>query len=593
MKRVITLLFLFVAALAFAQDDIVSAKIKYDNNNISAGSEFELLVEINISEGWHINSSKVLDEYSIPTKISLVKDEDFKINDIVYPEGKIVAISWGGNMSLYEGVLEIPITLQSTADLSTGTHSLELKISYQACNNVSCMSPENIIIGTDLNIINDQGVGQDIDQGPKENVDDKDNASSEKDDVDEAIVSSSSDNDEGPFQNRSLLVVLMIVFAMGLALNLTPCVYPLIPITMGYFLAQKESRSPVILAVMYVLGLAITYSIIGTLAAFGGAMMGSLLAHPATLIFFAALMLALSLSMFGLYEFKLPDALTQVGGGSRSGALGALIMGLTMGIVAAPCVGPFVVSLLSFVAQSGSVFIGFITFFFLALGLGLPYLFLGIFSNKISALPRSGEWLNGIRVFFGLALIGMSIYFVQPLLSGKLSNLILPVYMILAAIYYGVIDSAGLSVKWFSRFKVILAMLALALGILMLKPSASQLDELSWEKYNDTKLEMVLQAGDPVIIDFYADWCNPCKELEHITFADPEVIEVLKDFVRYKVDLTVVNDSTNAIKEAFEIPGVPTIIFYDKNGNEREDLRLNGFEKPEKFLKRLEKLKHE
>jgi thiol:disulfide interchange protein DsbD len=359
---------------------------------------------------------------------------------------------------------------------------------------------------------------------------------------------------------------------------------------MGYFLAQKETRSPVLLAVMYVLGLAITYSIIGTLAAFGGSMMGSLLANPATLIFFAVLMLALSLSMFGLYEFKLPNALTQVGGGSRSGAIGALIMGLTMGIVAAPCVGPFVVSLLGFVAQRGSIFIGFITFFVLALGLGLPYLFLGIFSNKINNLPRSGEWLNGIRIFFGLALIGMSIYFILPLIPGTVAGYILPVYMILAAVYYGIIDKAGLTVSWFSRLKVILAMAVLAAGILMIKPSANQVEEIAWDNYSAPALEMSIEDRQPVVIDFYADWCNPCKELEHITFVDPEVVELLKEFKRFKVDLTVVNESTNALKKEFDIPGVPTIVFYDKSGNERIDLRLNGFEKPAQFKKRLEKV---
>ncbi len=597
MKRVLTVLFTLIAVVLFADENVVSAKINYESNEIEAGKDLVILVDVNIKDGWHINSAKVLDEYSIPTQVSLESGEGFSIKSVNYPEGEIVAISWGGNMSLYEGKLSIPLKISTDPDLAVGLHVLKLKISYQACNNATCMSPDNIIVGTDIRVLENKGTISTQEQ--VENKSSEDNvqeASSgqQEESIEEAIVASSeNDNEGGPFRNKSLIVVLMIVFVMGLALNLTPCVYPLIPITMGYFLAQKESRSPVLLAVMYVLGLAITYSIIGTLAAFGGSMMGSLLAHPATLIFFAALMLALSLSMFGLYEFKLPDALTQVGGGSRSGAIGALIMGLTMGIVAAPCVGPFVVSLLSFVAQSGSVFIGFITFFFLALGLGLPYLFLGIFSNKISALPRSGEWLNGVRIFFGLALIGMSIYFVKPLLSGMVSELLLPVYMIAAAVYYGVIDSAGLSVKWFSRFKVILAMLALALGILMLKPVAAPEREMTWENYSETKLELALEAGEPVIIDFYADWCNPCKELEHITFTDPAVQEILEDFVRFKVNLTVVNDSTNAIKGNFEIPGVPTILFYDEDGIERKDLRLNGFEKPGKFVQRLQKLEED
>ena len=605
MKKYFAVLFIALFTFMFAQDDIVSASLIIPKIEVKAGSETKINIILNIKEGWHINSSEVLDDYSIPTKISLKNNEEFSLGKIYYPEGKLIPISWGGNMSLYEGDVQITAILHVNDKLSVGKKKVDLEVSYQACNNATCLSPETIGLNTSVVIVDQveevheetphkkENIEEELKEAPSEKEEVKyiDNTGSITEGVQTNTVEEINKNEESnPFQNKSLIVVLLLVFVMGLALNLTPCVYPLIPITMGYFLAQKESKSPVLLAVMYVLGLAITYSIIGTLAAFGGSMMGSLLAHPATLIFFAVLMLALSLSMFGLYEFKLPNALTQVGGGSRSGAFGALIMGLTMGIVAAPCVGPFVVSLLGFVAQSGSIFIGFITFFVLALGLGVPYLFLGIFSGKISALPRSGEWLNGIRVFFGLALIGMSIYFIAPLLPNKVAGLLLPVYMIVAAVYYGVIDKAGLSVSWFSRLKVILAMAILAAGILMLKPVVQPMNEMSWETYSAPVLQTSIIEKEPVIIDFYADWCNPCKELEHITFADPDVQTILKDFIRLKVDLTIVNDSTNTLKKEFDIPGVPTIIFYDKTGTERKDLRLNGFEKPKAFMNRLKKV---
>ena len=604
MKRIFLILSLVLSFALYAEEDILTVSLELSENEITVGSQTDIVVVLEIKEGWHINSSEVVDEYSIPTEIKL-SNENFKLIDIKYPEGKLTPISWGGTMSLYESTVRIPAVLVSSKTLSGGDNRLDFNVSYQACNDITCMSPETISIPVEIKVL-----APEIEIGLAEKELDEHNSIVEEEDEEASLneqtsqleakdeeallLVESSKKDpvekDSPFQNRSMIVVLLIVFVMGLALNLTPCVYPLIPITMGYFLAQKDTRSPVLLAVMYVLGLAITYSIIGTLAAFGGSMMGSLLAHPATLIFFAVLMLALSLSMFGLYEFKLPNALTQVGGGSRSGAVGALIMGLTMGIVAAPCVGPFVVSLLGFVAQRGSVFVGFITFFFLALGLGIPYLFLGIFSNKINDLPRSGEWLNGIRMFFGLALIGMSIYFILPLISGPIAQYILPVYMIAAAVYYGVIDKAGLSVAWFSRLKVVLSMAVLAVGILMIKPSGTALEELSWDNYSAPVLEMSITEEHPVIIDFYADWCNPCKELEHITFVDPAVVELLKEFDRYKVDLTVVNDKTNALKKEFDIPGVPTVIFYDTSGKERIDLRLNGFEKPKDFRKRLESI---
>ena len=605
MKRILTFLLLAASLSLYAQDDIVTAGIEIEQDEIMINGRTDIVLTLDIKEGWHINSSEVMDEYSIPTKISIL-DNTFSLNNIHYPEGKLTPISWGGTMSLYEGVIRITATLSCPGNIDIGKKELAFNVAYQACNDITCMSPETINLKTFINVIPSEDKLSNKDQSSeldpyteKQNSADGSLEHSETiniEDKDETAVLTPGSTEENngkndnPFQNKNIFVVLMLVFAMGLALNLTPCVYPLIPITMGYFLAQKETRSPVLLAVMYVLGLAITYSIIGTLAAFGGSMMGSLLAHPATLIFFAVLMLALSLSMFGLYEFKLPNSLTQVGGGSRSGAIGALIMGLTMGIVAAPCVGPFVVSLLGFVAQKGSIFIGFITFFFLALGLGLPYLFLGIFSNKINALPRSGEWLNGIRIFFGLALIGMSIYFILPLISGPIAQYILPVYMIAAAVYYGIIDKTGLSVAWFSRFKVIIAMAVLAVGILMIKPAAHTTETLPWDTYSETALLSSIEDKDPVILDFYADWCNPCKELEHITFADPEVAEMLRSFDRYKVDLTVANDKTNALKDEFDIPGVPTIIFYDSTGKERLDLRLNGYEKPADFVKRLEKI---
>ena len=573
MKRTLALLLLILAGGLIAEEDIV--RIGLQSSTADSSGQYVLLVHI--KEGWHINSADPLDDYSIPAVLGLRDTETATITSISYPPGEVKATRWGGDLSLYEGELKIPFRI----DADRNTARARLEFTYQACNDLTCLPPATASLNIDIAATSSKIAAT---TGSERSV-----YISEQT---EASQTKTDPTGSGPFGNKGLFVVLLLVFVMGLALNLTPCVYPLIPITMGYFLAQKESRSPVLLAFMYVIGLAITYSIIGTLAAFGGSMMGSLLAHPVTLIFFSLLMLALSLSMFGLYEFRLPRILTQAGGGSRNGAPGALLMGLTMGIVAAPCVGPFVVSLLGYVAQKGSVFTGFITFFVLALGLGLPYLFLGIFSTRIADLPRSGEWLNGIRIFFGLALIGMSIYFLLPLLSGRIADMLLPVYMITAAVYYGVVDRSGISVRWFSRLKVILAMAVLAAGIMMVKPADGTVEQLSWDNYSVERLEEAVANGKPVIIDFYADWCAPCKELEHITFADPEVIEILSSFTRLKVDMTISRPSHELLRETYDIVGVPTIVFYDMNGVRREELRLNGFERPKDFLQRLDALLH-
>ncbi|MDZ7821095.1 MAG: protein-disulfide reductase DsbD [Candidatus Marinimicrobia bacterium] len=588
MKRVITVLLMSGLLLA-AEAPIVRFSVPEKTLEMTAGGSRECVAEINIREGWHINSAETPDEYSVPTEITLEEGSGFEIRNIDYPEGKTLSTAWGGKMSLYEGDIRIPVTLQAGSGVQSGEHALRLTLSYQGCNDASCLAPETLGIRLPVMVKDAEAAGVPPDEKAVQNGAENKYPQEAMPERSAAEQHEAADSG-GPFQDKSMFLVLLIVFVMGLALNLTPCVYPLIPVTMGFFIAQKDARSPVLLALMYVAGLAVTYSVIGTLAAFGGSMMGSLLAHPATLIFFSLLMLALSLSMFGLYEFKLPDSLTRASGGSRSGAAGALIMGLTMGVVAAPCVGPFIVSLLSFVAREGNPVTGFFTFFVLALGLGLPYIFLGIFSTKISALPRSGEWLNGIRKFFGLALIGMAIYFVLPLIPGRFGEFLLPLYMILAAVYYAVIDRSGLSVAWFTRLKILLSMIVLAAGILMLKPAPQEGAELSWERFSREGYREALSEATPLVIDFYADWCNPCRELEHITFADPRVREMLEDYNRIKVDLTVASASTDSLKEAFGIIGVPTIVFYDSAGREQRKLRLYGFEKPAAFLRRLEQL---
>lgn len=588
MKKIMAILLLLSSFRALSAEAVLSVTLDPEQSTIPVSASRELILEVHIAEGWHINSAKPLDQYSIPSSLRLEQSpgSGLSLTDIRYPEGKIVRTGWGGDLSLYEGSLKITFTLNTASDIRPGDHDFRVLFTFQACNDLTCLSPETVSVVGKLRVT--EKISENVVLGTVQPAEEEDRENTVP--AEEFSVTAAGGEvaaAEGPFGNKSMFLILLIVFVMGLALNLTPCVYPLIPVTMSYFIAQKDRRSPVLLAFLYVLGLALTYSLIGTLAAFGGKMMGSLLAHPATLIFFALLMLALSLSMFGLYEFRLPSGLTRAGGGSRSGAFGALVMGLTMGIVAAPCIGPFVVSLLSFVAQKGSVITGFFTFFVLALGLGVPYLLLGIFSGKIARLPRSGEWLNGVRIFFGLALIGMAIYFILPLLPVKIAALILPVYMIAAAIYYALIDRSGQNLPGFLRIKTLIAMLVLALGILMIKPGASAGEMLSWKKYSPEILEQAMETGNPVIIDFYADWCSPCKELEHITFADPDVKAMLAEFVRLKVDLTVGNAESEAVREAFGVSGVPTLVFYTKEGRERRDLRLAGFEKPSDFVLRL------
>ena len=214
--------------------------------------------------------------------------------------------------------------------------------------------------------------------------------------------------------------MLALLFVGGLALNLTPCVYPVIPLTLSFFAgqAQGQNRRVFRLALVYVLGMATTYSALGVAAALSGRLFGSALQSPWVLGFVAVVLVALALSMFGLYDLRMPSALMQKAG-ARSGAAGAYAMGLLVGVVAAPCVGPFVLGLLAFVAARQQAGLGFLFFFVLSLGLGLPYLFLGAFSGSLARLPRAGMWMESVKKVFGWVLLAMAAYFLRPALPGR------------------------------------------------------------------------------------------------------------------------------------------------------------------------------
>ena len=225
----------------------------------------------------------------------------------------------------------------------------------------------------------------------------------------------------GPFLSWSMLWTLFGVFVGGMALNLTPCVYPLIPITVSYFSGLSGgSRSRLVAhGLAYLGGLSVTNTVLGVAAALTGGLMGAMLQNPVVLLAVAGILLIFATSLFGLWELRLPQSLTQAATKSYAGFFGTLFMGLTLGLVAAPCIGPFVLGLLTWVASQGSAWLGFAVFFTLSLGLGLPLFFLALFSGSLEKLPRSGEWMIWVRKLMGWVLVGLAVHFLRPLLPGS------------------------------------------------------------------------------------------------------------------------------------------------------------------------------
>jgi thiol:disulfide interchange protein DsbD len=557
--------------------DIVRIETYQSLDKVHPGGEFKVAVEADVKESWHINSNKPKDEFLIPTTILIEDTSNFNLLKIVYPEAReykldfssIPVLAWEGKV-LFGALVKTPL------DIAPGDYELIIDLEYQACNNTTCLPPTSVKDTLLITIAGKKSVINEINQEVFNNIDLTTTP------VTLQNTQDSSDNIANLLESNGILLGLIIVFLGGLALNLTPCVYPLIPITIGYFGGQSEGNTKklMMMGVLFVLGLAVTYSIIGVITSLTGAVFGALLQNPIVIVFVALIIITLSLSMFGVYEFKLPDKIVAKAGGAKGGYYGAFFMGLTMGIVAAPCIGPFVLGLVTYVASKQDALFGFIMFFVLAIGLGTPYLFLAIFSGKIKNLPRAGEWMQGVEHIFGLILVGMAIYFLLPLFPSEVSGYILPVYMILAGIYILFFEKKAANVRVFKVFRTAFSVILISVAVYNLIPSKAA--GVDWQPYSEAALANLNSRG--VIIDFYADWCIPCKELDAFTFSDPKVIKLSGEFDTYKADLTKsLAPEVASLREKFNVIGVPTVLILDSKGEEKE--RITGFVTAEEFIK--------
>jgi thioredoxin:protein disulfide reductase len=573
---------------------------------IRPGDKFKIAVVLDVADGYHINAHVPSLDYLIATRLQFTPPPGITVGQVTYPapDYKSFTFSPDTKLAVHEGVVIMTAEAEASSTLKADSVAIAAKVIVQSCNNEACLAPTDIEIGVPVQIVARGAKIQEANADlfaqaaasnkarPSEEssgeLQEFQGSGKKKDDLGELIAAS------------GLPLALLTVFLAGLALNLTPCVYPIIPITIGFFVNQAASQGgksrlsrTFLMASMYVLGMAITYSILGVVASMTGGLFGAALQSPLVLIGLAIVMAALALSMFGVYEFRVPEFLNRFANKSTqstSGVLGALVMGLTMGIVAAPCIGPFVLGLLVHVSTKGEPVYGFFIFFVLALGLGLPYLLLGTFSGAIKALPRSGEWMIAVRKVFGLVLIGMALYFLMPLM-GAYVNYFFIAFFAGSALYLILWESGKASPKKFAWILRGIGVGAAAAAVIFALPKKIEA-EIPWQPYSEQALAEAVKEGRPVVIDVFADWCIPCKELDKLTFTDSKVKSEATRFVTLKLNLTTNDPQTEAgrARRRFDIIGVPTIIFLDGSGREDSKLRLVGFEEPDLFLSRMKRM---
>jgi len=404
-------------------------------------------------------------------------------------------------------------------------------------------------------------------------------------------------------------LAFLLVFLGGVLASFTPCVYPMIPITISFIggSAKGNPAKGFVLSLWYVLGIALVYSVLGLVAAATGGAFGQATQTPVFAGVVAAVIGAMALSMAGLFDIQLPSSMTSRVGGGRTGFLGPLLMGMAMGLIAAPCVGPVLIVLLTWVASSGSLFMGFWLLFTFAMGLGMLFVALGTFSGLLTALPGAGGWMETVKHVFAVVLFALALWFVRLYLPLWLLVLVFGVGLMLMVSAWGAwrplpVDAgarAGLD-KGFMRFLWVAGtVLALIGGLRGFAPEllpaggggatvAAAHDEPAWIGDEAEGFARAAREGKPVVMDFWAEWCAACIELDHQTWNQPEVLALAERFVPVKMDMTERNERNRARNERFGVIGMPTVIFFDSEGNELE--RFSGFKNARDMVAVMERV---
>ncbi len=416
------------------------------------------------------------------------------------------------------------------------------------------------------------------------------------------------------FRGGSFWLIVSFFFGAGLLLALTPCVFPMIPILSGIIVGRGHKITHMhafILSLAYVLGMAITYAAAGVAAGYSGHLISNALQTPWVLGSFSAVFVLLSLSMFGFYELQLPSALqsklTDTSNKLHGGHLsGVFVMGALSAIIMGPCVAAPLAGALLYIGQTHDALLGGVALFALALGMGAPLLLIG--SSAGVLLPKAGAWMDAVKRFFGVMLLGLAIWIVQPLLPIGVQMLLWAALLIFSGIYLHALDALPHNAGgWHKLFKGV-GLFALLLGVAYLVGALSGARDilrplgtigraetqapatLRFSRIKDVaELDSrISQArGQTVMLDFYADWCVSCKEMERFTFSDATVQARLKPVLLLQADVTANSEADQALLKRFGLYGPPGILFFDKQGREQGDLRVVGYQDAAQFLATL------
>ncbi len=407
-------------------------------------------------------------------------------------------------------------------------------------------------------------------------------------------------DDSRSLSNHGSIEIILIMFIGGFLTAFTPCVYPLIPVTIGIIssINRENKKSPLLLSLIYASGIIITYTVLGVVAGLGSFTFGNYMGSPLFVWILFIIFFALGLSMTGFYEIQLPQSLTnRIVNIKGSGNTSVFLMGLVAGFVAAPCTGPILASALIYISTGGSPLLGGLYLFSYAAGLSIIFIVAGIFSGLLSKLPKSGRWMIVVRSIFAVAIISYALYllnssygFIDLLNSMDRYHIIASILAIIGFIGGGLtreVDFSPLSHKLVKLIMVIF----ISIAFLSFSLSNHSEDKIEWITDYDTAINKAKNEKKPVIIDFYATWCAACKDIKNKTIPDRRIQEDAKRFIMIKLDVSSPDEKLSNIEKMYAVSGLPSIIFLDSELNEIKNLRITGFVDADDFLRRMKSVK--
>ncbi len=537
--------------------------------------------------------------YREKTQVQLVGAENVKLGTYTIPHGKPKEDEAFGHVEIFYGELAFDIPLIRA---NTAPQPITIQGNYQGCADRGvCYPPMSKKIDLEL------PVATELLSPDTANA--QTTAITEQDQITLSL------------HKDSLGMTLITFFGFGLLLSLTPCVFPMIPILSGIIVGRGHNITTArafLLSLSYVVASAAMYTIFGVLAAIFGANLQATFQEPWIIALFSAIFILLSLSMFGFYSMELPDFIRAKLHNSserhRDGSLlGAAIMGALSSLIVGPCVAAPLAGALLYIGQTGDIALGGGALFIMGMGMGIPLLVMGASAGKL--LPKAGTWLNAINATFGVIMLAVAVWMLSRILSPAISMLLWALLLILPAIYLSALDPLPENSSGWRKLWKGLGITMLAYGILLLigfsignsnplKPlqgfgvTAAKASEegINFEKIAtlaelESRIRQANANNQPVMLDFYADWCISCKEMEAYTFTDTSVKQTLAGFVLLQADVTKQSDADKALLAKFNLIGPPAILFFNGSLEEKKSGRVIGYQDAKTFIKTLQQVK--